>query len=419
MFFINRILNFMLYPGARTIVTAQSEYQRFRTLGKSPKIHFEEAYDGQPIMLLALYQKGRLRPDLIRLIKTARAQGIYVLGVNTLKLKQPEELRGLVDCYIERPNFGRDFGSYKTGFLHLFTRRWEGTCPRLLMLNDSVFYSEKRLPKFLEDMMTSDIEVLGSTENFDIEHHMGSFCIAIGSVVLRHKLFKKYWKNYRLTDVRPTVIKHGELKLSKVLKRCVTGLDQFVALYSASRYIEAIKTDRELMDFAIANVRTSKIFAWKRASLKNVAVEFRDRYAIRKEDPGAFTKGVEVSSHEYFEEVYLENFDALYTYIKDVLKAEDINIYDLHNLVVAELGEGFLSGSQVHQNACILLETGLPFVKNDGLYRGIFSLEDINRISTFIEPDEASELLALLVSRPYGGRYLTGWKRAAFEAGLI
>lgn len=130
-------------------------------------------------------------------------------------------------------------------------------------------------------------------------------------------------------------------------------------------------------------------------------------------------KDVEVSSHEYFEEVYLENFDALYSYIKDVLKADDINTDDLHNLMVAELSEGFLSGSQVHQNACILLKTGLPFIKNDGLYRGIFSLEDINRISTLIEPDEASELLALLVSRPYGGRYLIGWKRAAFEAGLI
>ncbi len=370
-------------------------------------------------MLLALYQKGRLRPDLIRLIEAARAQGLYVLGVNTLKLTHPEELRDLVDCYIERPNFGRDFGSYKTGFLHIFHRRWEGHCPRLLMLNDSVFYSEKRLPKFLNDMMASDIEVLGSTENFDIEHHMGSFCIAFGSVILRHKLFRKYWNSYRLTDVRPIVINRGELKLSKVLKRCATGPDQFAALYGAARYIQAIKTDLALLDFAIANVRTSKIFAWKRASLKSVAVEFRDRYAMRKEDPSAFTKGVEVSSHESFEEVYLANFDSLQSYFKEVLKADNINESDLRNMVVAELGEGFLSGSQVHQNACILLEIGLPFIKNDGLYRGIFSLEDVNRISALIEPSEAVELLSILVSRPYGGRYLTGWKRAAFEAGLI
>ncbi|MDX5383385.1 MAG: hypothetical protein LPJ92_10205, partial [Rhodobacterales bacterium] len=70
---LHRIHSVMLYPAARVIVTAQSEVQRVKTLGKSPKIHFEEGYNGQPIMLLALYQKGRLRPDLIRLLRAAKA----------------------------------------------------------------------------------------------------------------------------------------------------------------------------------------------------------------------------------------------------------------------------------------------------------------------------------------------------------
>jgi len=416
---ISQIQTALLYPMARIIVGTQSQLQRAKVMGKVPKVHFEAPYDGQRIMLLALYQKGRLRPDILRLLETAKARGLYVLAVNTLKLQDPGALKGLVDCYIERPNFGRDFGSYKTGFLHLYDRGWEATCPRLLMVNDSVYFSQARLPDFLEDMFSSDVEVLGSTENFDIEHHMGSFCIAFSASILRDDRFQAYWSGYRLSDVRPIVIKRGELKLSKVLKRCATSPDQFAALYSAARYIEAIKRDRELLDFAIANVRTSKIFAWKRASLKNVAVEFRERFAIRKEDPGQFTKGVEVASHEYFEEVYLKDFDSLRNYMSEVLKNDEINVEDLHKLVVAELAEGFLSGSQIHQNAGILVKTGLPIIKNDGLYRGIFSLEDINRISALLEEHEATELSTLLVSRPYGGRYLTGWRRAAFEAGLI
>lgn len=78
-----------------------------------------------------------------------------------------------------------------------------------------------------------------------------------------------------------------------------------------------------------------------------------------------------------------------------------------------------MSGSQIHQNASILIKIGLPIIKLDGLYRGIFSYEDMGRICSMLKSDEGKELGDLLIARPYGGRYLTGWKRAAFEAGLL
>ena len=58
-----------------------------------------------------------------------------------MRIEDRAKLEGLIDCYIERPNFGRDFGSYKTAFMHLFAQGWHEHCPRLLMLNDSIFYS--------------------------------------------------------------------------------------------------------------------------------------------------------------------------------------------------------------------------------------------------------------------------------------
>lgn len=204
-----------LYPAARMIVACQSGLQRIKTINEKQVVHIEREYKDQPIILLALYQKGRLRPDIMRLLHVAKAQGLYVIGVNTLKLKDPDALRGLVDCYIERPNFGRDFGSYKSGFLHVFSRKWDKTCPRLIMLNDSVFYSTRGLEKFINDLSTSDVEVLGGTENYEIEYHLGSFCISMAQSVLRSARLKSYWNSYRLTDVRPVVIKQGEMRLSR------------------------------------------------------------------------------------------------------------------------------------------------------------------------------------------------------------
>jgi hypothetical protein len=62
---------------------------------------------------------------------------------------------------------------------------------------------------------------------------------------------------------------------------------------------------------------------------------------------------------------------------------------------------------------------GLPIIKLDGLYRGIFNVMDVNLITQQLDETEADELEDLLYARPYGGDVLVGWKRSAFMRGLI
>jgi hypothetical protein len=418
---IHRIHSVMLYPAARIIVGAQSEYQRVKTLGKSPKIHFEEGYDGQPIMLLALYQKGRLRPDVIRLLRAAKAQGLYVLGVNTLKLQQPEELRGLIDCYIERSNFGRDFGSYKTGFLHLFSRRWEGTCPRLVMLNDSVFYASRGLDKFIDELATSQTEVLGGTENYEIEYHLGSFCISMAQSVLKADRFKAYWKGYRLTDVRPVVIKRGEMKLSKTLKRCVSMPSEFRALYSSDRFLNEIKSNPDLQDLVIKDSRTGANTPAPRFGAESVTKMLAGRFIARRYSLGEKVDiSIDTPVKELNEEVLITSREDFSRYLLRHVPEQTGSFDEIFSdSLAAVASEVFMLGSQIHQNAAVLLEIGLPIIKLDGLYRGMFNNYDVLRLQKKLNETEARELSALLLDRPYGGQMLYGWKRAAFLRGLI
>lgn len=225
-----------MYPLALVIVATKSEARRVQSYGKSPKIHFQKEYDGRPILLFAVYQKGTLRPDCVRMLQAARENGMYIVAVNTLRLTEPEQLSDLVDCYIEKFNFGRDFSSYKTGFLHIFQNAWHEKCPRLVMINDSVFFARDRISKFFDDLLTSEVEVLGSTENYEIEYHLGSFCIAMCGSILRQKRFQSYWRKYYLSDIRPVVIYRGEMKLSRTLKKCASSEAQFQALYSTFRF---------------------------------------------------------------------------------------------------------------------------------------------------------------------------------------
>jgi len=418
---IARINAFLLYPLARTIVGLQSIAQRFRTMRQTPDIHFEAAYEGQPVLLLALYQKGALRPDLFRLLRAAKAQNIYVLGVNTLKLLDPKALEGLVDCYIERPNFGRDFGSYQTGFLHLQSRKWQTRCPRLLMLNDSVFYSTLGLDKFIADLVASDVEVLGATENFEVEYHLGSFAIALSGDILKADRFQKYWQDYKLTDVRPLVIKRGEMKLSRTLKRCASTSSHFSALYSSVRFLNEIKQSPALQDLVIKDSRTSLITPCPRFEIGKVAELLKGRYISERFDLGKKIEiNVDTPIQELTEEFVISNRDDLWKYllrnvISDTQDFEEI----FSDSFAAVAAETFMTGSQIHQNAAILLEIGLPIVKLDGIYRGLLNAYDLLQIEKKLARDEAYEVTALLLERPYGGNVLVGWRRAAFFRGLI
>ena len=412
----------MLYPMARAIVGIQSRVKQIQTMGKRQTIHFEKPYSGERIVLIALYQKGELRPDLLRLIRAAKAQGFYVLGVNTLHLRDPDVLQGLIDCYIERPNFGRDFGSYKTGFLHLYDRGWAEACPRLLMINDSIYYSTRGLDNFLTDMMTLDTEVIGATENYEIEYHLGSFCIAMAQSIVCNDRIKRYWRNYRETDVRPRVIKRGEMKLSKTLKRCVSGSSQFRALYSSDRFLNEVRRSHDLQDLLIRFGRTSNVVDWPRFDPKEIMNDLHARFLARKH---SIDSKVDVtlggSIQDLSEEYAITSRQELFTYLLRNVFNESHEKTDeiMGNSIAAHATKVFMSGSQIHQNAIILLLMGLPIIKLDGMYRGMFGTFDIIRLQENLPEPEDRELSAILMERPFGGDVLVGWQRAAFMRGLI
>jgi len=417
--FFEIVITRVAYPFLYMVLSLTSAWRGIRAWGKTPTCHWEAVYDGRPIAILALYQKGRLRPDTVRLVQALKSFGCYVIAINTQRLDDPESLRLHCDCYIERVNFGRDFGSYKAGFLHLYKRGWHEACPRLLMVNDSVFCVSDRIDTFISDLMASEIEVLCSTENYEISHHLGSFCIAVSNRILRHSRFRGFWSAYRNSDVRPRVIRGGEQKLSTTLKRCVSAPSEFRTLYGTNEYLTQLRQDDAFVDQAIRNARVSALTGWRRFSARKIIDRLRESYVLR--------------ATEFPEDVSLRLEDAA---LADRIPARDVRgILEIagsdlkpgerldqdfvRKVIVSELTEVYMSGSQIHQNASTLLIMGLPIVKLDGLYRGMFVIQDIQMITDQIPQQDALELQRLLLERPYGGDALRGWKRAAFMRGLI
>lgn len=434
--FFQSITNRAAYPYAYLAVLSLSVISWFKSYFKKKVVHFENTYDGQDILILALYQKGELRADIINMLIEAKKQNLYIIAVNTLKIMQVEELHKYIDCYIEKPNFGRDFGSYKTGFMHVFTNKLQVNCNRLIMLNDSIFYAKKGLNPFLGKLLISEYEALGATENNEIEHHLGSFCISLSNNIINNKKFISYWKKYKLTDIRPKVIKRGEMGLTKVIKKAASSEYRVAAIYNMHWVESVLNTNHnkgEILSKFFNLSRNSNNVDWKKYTLRNVTTHINKFHLFEQPNRSAAQNIVldsnianDLTKDSSQKDTNIFNFantvDGLIdSYLKNTT-VENIDYFKnkITESMYSEFMLAFTSGSQIHNQAIILSTYGCPIAKLDGLYRGVWDYIDVDKISKNFE-DNKDQLAFknFIYRRPYGGDNLIGWKNTAFMYGLI
>lgn len=348
----------------------QSAQERI-LLDRRPKHYWNLPYQNQPILLIAIYQNGTLRNDIVNLFKSCKRNGIYITCINTSSLQAPSSYNDLIDCYIERPNYGRDFGSYKLGFNYIYNNNIHKTCPKLAIANDSVFYSKKNLDTFLSNIYSSSSDVMGATENLDVQYHIGSFFVLFSNFIIKHHTFIEFWKNYKETNYRRDIILKGEMALTNVAQRCVTDKSSVSAMFNSTWFDNyLIQNPACIAQLPTLNRQNLIIKAWP---------------SIPENIPP--------------EEEYTD-FN---------------NINEISRLSI----KFFEYGSQIHQNALILHAYGLPMIKLDGLYRGFFSERDLDILTSQLEAEEQAEFNSIIRSRPYGGKTLHGWKKIAFLKWVI
>jgi hypothetical protein len=400
------------------VVLPKSWWVGFKSLFKPDQLLVEKKYQGEKILLIALYQKGELRPDIKRLLVLAKRLGYFIIGVNSLKLD--EDVTDLFDCYIERFNFGRDFGSYKTGFEYIFSKKYHHACPRLLILNDSVYYELTRSEKFLTTLMNTPIEVLSATENFESGHHLGSFCISINGRILSHKKFIQFWKDYKRNDVRPIVIQKGEVKLSFLLRRLARTSGDFCALYNLTFVANLLKSDEQLINTALKMARQGRNVTWPRLNPKNTLIHmaFENYFKIHEITGGVRRKSLRIEPAE--PGCLMLDVKDIVSFFKDHIKIDSAALYAyINHAFCASILKNFRCASQIHQSNAFLLHIGLPLIKLDGFYRGFFSEDDVLTISNQLSADQALELEQLLFHRSFAGDVLQGWGFLLFKQGFL
>jgi hypothetical protein len=382
----------------------------------------DNGWKGGKVLVLALWQKGNLRQDVINLAKEAKSLGFRVVAVNNKRASFTGGVPNYFDTYIERSNFGRDFGAYREGILYLKKSKKLDQNSRLVILNDSVFFLKQNLAKMLEGLADPAFDFTGATENFEFDHHFGSFALGFSSEILNDKRFFSYWQNYRLTNFRPEVIKRGEMGITKLCMSISQSsrAKAFVSRKELSSFLHTTSTKGKIDGLFMLLPEANKLWE-KTPTLTEIARRVLRKNLISMNEFANADVLQSASSGNDF--LLISDVSSLAGFI-DSVSGDRKGAFGTKKTIATEITTSvynhIVRGSQIHTGCILFLKMGLPIVKLDLVYRGIADYGDVQKLLSQIEdPEEREQLFDMLSARPFGSDTLRGWKRAAFESGWL
>ena len=146
--------------------------RRLKRLGDVVSIDRINTADDGAFCVFHLYQPYGVPKNVLGAIAALKRLGVQVVAVTNTPLPADdlERLRPHLHTFIQRRNFGRDFGGYRRGVLHVLDHHKP---TRLLILHDSLFFAERGLEAFFKGLCTTS-PFVGASENHELSHPVGS-----------------------------------------------------------------------------------------------------------------------------------------------------------------------------------------------------------------------------------------------------
>ena len=328
-----------------------------------PRVYFESmrvrrvseggaAKPGGKFFLLLLYCPDAL-PAFTRNIIDAVARSPFSLVIVSNGALDPivaEELRGKSRLLIERTNVGRDFGGYKDG-VNIVLRRFD--VDRLVIANDSVFYLAEGLDKLLADL-DQPHDFVGISEVYDHHYHVASFLMSFGRRVVGSEAFRRFWRRYKPLGSRRWAIFRGEGELTAALLRA--GFKPRV-LYRAAHLNEALSRGADVVPLLPLDLR-----AWLAGDAEPRSTPFFHKMVVGlKRLRGAYRPPT-----------------------------------TMQEIVIDEV----MGRNQMHAAGLMFQKfLGLPIIKRDLYFRGVYSLDDLAAAVADQPPALRDEIMSDLRSR--------------------
>lgn len=347
-----------------------------------------------------IYPLGRFSGSLRRALQVLNGLGVNIVAVCN-KPPLPDDrafLEGLAHTIILRRNVGRDFGGYRTGVLHVLNNLQPD---RIVIANDSVYYLNKGLKDFFADLCGPH-DFVGAAENHEFGYHVGSYTLGFGPRVIRDPRFRHYWESYRLTELRPAVIKTGEIALNHLIIREMGVIPHVI--FSPTRMVSGLAT-AEIRDLMATVAMMPAPYPQRHA-----LVGLHER-ATAWNHPGAPSDS--------------EGQTQLTLAAASISQMETENLVDLVTVSYRRTLERSLldfvyRGSQIHWGTVILLRhLSCPIVKTDLLVRGIFSIGELAAFASLMPEEEFEEFFDTVTRRGSPAQHWNLVQRMMLSVGYI
>ena len=358
---------------------------------------------GNVFCIFVLYQKYDIPNNVLNLLKKLTDKDVNVIIVSNMEVssERKAQLDPFIHRLIVRRNIGRDFGAYKHGVLALLNSKHYNP-ERLLLLNDSVFYRNEGLDFFIGEML-SDHEFIGVAENYEFHYHVGSYALAMGPKIIKDKRFKEYWEKYKLTEVRPKVIKRGEVGLNKLIIDHIAIKPHVI--YSLRKLHSAIKNEDMRNLIAGYNSMPSRFMANHEDSVYDRLALVTQHWNVTP-DEDVLKSGLANRTGELIGYSKGEMFSMVKAFQKLLLEKELIDFT--------------VQGSQIHWAGALLVNyLNCPLIKNDMVVRLIYSPAELQIFAKFMSAEEYEEFFYFQIYRGIPTIHWKGFKRAMLMLGYV
>ena len=193
------------------------------------------------LAVFAIYQPKSLSLLVQRSIQYLYKHKIKIIIVapHSISLQDIAFLKKNHCIVLTRFNFGRDFGSYKYGILHLLANpNLLQSFEKIILLNDGIFFPIKKNDSTLKKILSYSHDVIGLAENYQYNWHIGSYFIVFKKEFLLDNKIKNFWINYKPYSSRFHTIKKGEVSLGKKIKQLT---DSCKIIYTGKNLLSALE----------------------------------------------------------------------------------------------------------------------------------------------------------------------------------
>jgi len=202
-------------------------------LGEMPRVRLRRRFEDEGlaaaisarkparIAIVAASPLSFVRFSMDHLVEALEARGhLVVITQSSAALHAEMQGRYRDAILVRRRGQGRDFGAYKDLLLLLQRHALTDGLQKLVICNDSVFYSAG-VGAAIAEMDAQDRAWSCLFENFEFHYHAQSFFLAFGPAALAHPAFWNFWQAYRPYSSRKHSIDAGEVGLSRAMLRAL------------------------------------------------------------------------------------------------------------------------------------------------------------------------------------------------------